>query len=470
MRLSRALVATLVSGLLAACQGDSEPGPGPGPGGTGELRGGERLAWDQLVEDAATVNSLRFRLWIDDLPDEMSGISCEPAAPSSACSGVLPGMSGGPHTLALSAVAADGTEGPRSTPLQVTVVASGTGGRLIFHDGLPALADTSPAAMAGDSSTGGGGAADGVDVQTLTDALIEPTDIVALPDGRVVVAERRGVVRLLVDGVLRAEPMLTLDDVSTEGGSGLLSLALDPDFPRNGLVYLGYTAETGFRIARHRIVDGRLGERSIVFETSPDRPYAAAVLRFGPDRQLYVGLDDEGDASRGGDLGAVSGKLLRLNSDGSVPRDQPGFSPVYAASLRAPRALDWSVAPPGLWVAEGSGPVAGLLTVLQPGGADRRAAIVARYAMPDADVPVAAAFYHGAAFQAWTGDLLVGLGVSGQLLRLRLDPADGTRVSSTAIVLDGSAGPIRALSLGVEGAVYVAGDHTLLRLTPSPGP
>lgn len=474
MRPVHALIVFTLGVLTAACRGDSGSDSGSGSGSSSDLRGGERLGWDQRVETADQLSGMRFRLWVDDRAQEMSNVSCGSlnADRVSSCTGVLPGMTGGPHTLAVAAIGADGSEGPRSATLQVTVVAAGTNGKLVFHQDLPTTAGTTGPAEAASLRPGDGVAAPhaAVDTTTLTEALNEPTDIAVAADGRVLVSERGGTVRVLVDGVLQSTPMLAMDDVSTDGGSGLLSLALAPDFVRSGFVYLGYTAGTGFRVARYRAVAGTLGERSIVFETLPERPYTAAVVRFGPDRRLYVALDDEGDAARGGDWGSSSGKVLRLNADGSVPADQAGFSPVYGADIRAPQAFDWSPTNQELWVAEGSAESPSLLTVMGLRAADRRrAGIVARYALPAGDVPSAALFYSGAAFTAWTGDLLLGLSVSGQLLRLSLDPTDATRVRTTEVVLDGTAGAIRALSIGADGSLYVAGDRTLLRLTPSVG-
>lgn len=467
MRWTLVILAIVLGGLSAACQGESESAPAPAPPSS-ELRGGERLGWDQQVEDPN--QSLTFRLWVDGQTREMTSIVCGQASGAGvrACSGILPGMTAGTHFLSVSAVAPDGTEGPQSAPLQVTVASPGTS-RLIFHEDLPGATGTTGSAGRTEITASGEPVGPVVHLEVLVDDLREPTDVAVAADGRVLVTERAGAVRVVVDGVVQSAPMLMIDDVTTDAGSGLLSLELDPEFARNGFVYLGYTADTGFRVARYRAVAGTLGDRSIVFETSPDRPYTAADVRFGPDRQLYVALDDEGDPGLSGDLGSMSGKVLRLNTDGSVPADAAGFSPVYAADLRAPQALDWSPTDQGLWIAEGNTAASGLLTVLRDDAASRRAAIVARYTLPHGDVPSAALFYRGAAFRGWTGDLLIGLKGSGQLLRLRLDPADATKVIATAIVLDGTAGPIRALAEAADGSVFVAGDHALMRLTPAAG-
>lgn len=465
---------------VGACGGESR---------TGELRGGERLAWDQSAGTQQELSVLRFTLWVDDVAQQMSGISCGPLSTglTSSCSGVLPAMSPGQHTLALSAMGPDGSQSPRSASLQITVAsttATGLASPAVSRNvssppmaeprsAEPLSADT-PAAedlvsSAGESSNGTLAA---VDIQTLAGDLFEPTDLAATRDGRVFVAERRGVIRVLVGGVLHPVPVLSLEDVSTDQGSGLLSLALDPDYERTGLAYVGYATQEGFRIARYRDVAGAFGERAILFETAPDRPYKNAVVRFGPDRQLYVALDDEEDEMRAGDLGSFSGKVLRLNTDGSVPSDQAGFTPVYVPNLGAPRGLDWAPDGRSLWIAEGRLESASTLNAISDESAPsrrrgKRAAVVTRYMLPQGDVPSSVLFYRGERFSEWTGHLLLGLARSGQLLRLRLDPAGPTRVTSMEVVMDGSAGSIRALAVDGEGTLYIASDRALLSVSPA---
>ena len=308
---------------------------------------------------------------------------------------------------------------------------------------------------------------DSLRLQTVSGGLNEPTDLAVTPDQRVLVAQRLGDVRIVSNGLLQTRPAVTLDDVWSGDGAGLLGIAIDPAFSQNHYVYVVYTTVSGFRVARFREVAGTLGERAILLDGISTSAQASAALRFGPDGKLYVSFDDGGDASRAGDLGSFNGKVLRVNADGSVPSDQAGLTPVFVADVGAARAFDW--APRGdFWIAEGRADGSGLLdAVTDEPRTGRRGRIVARYRLPDGRVPSSAFFYRGGLIKEWTGDLLIALPDSGQLVRLQLDPADGTRVVTSEIVLDTAAGRIRAVTGSTDGLVYLANDEQLLTLSPA---
>lgn len=466
MRLLTSVGIGVLAVVSVACGGDAAPGNDSGGPGN-QITGRERIGWDQPSSTQQELNDLRYLLRIDDVSGDMSGVTCEPLrSGTAACTGALRPMSPGQHRLTLSAVAPDGTESAQSTPVFVTV----SGSRLTA--GEDALAPTEDAAAREQADAGTPSPTVGqLRVDTLADDLGDVTDLAATTDGRVFAAERHGAVRMWSRGLVRSTPVVALDDVVTEGGSGLLSLALAPDYDRTGHVYVAYTAPTGFRVARYREVAGTWAERAIVFETLPDVAYTAALVRFGPDGRLYLALDDEGDPQARGDLGSFSGKVLRLNPDGSVPGDQPGYSPVHVADVRRPRGLGWGLRD-RLWIANGEGAdtASGTLDVARAdeGAAPRtvRPVVVARYALPEGDAPAAAVLYRGKAFTAWDGDLLVSLQRSGQLLRLDLNPASPDAVVATDIVLDGTHGPARAMTIASDGTIFLATAQRLLSLTP----
>lgn len=454
----------LVAMMTAVCGGDSGSDPGPPPGN--EITGRERIGWDQPAANQQELNGLRYLLWIDDVSGDMGGVTCEPLRSDvAACTGALRPMSPGQHRLSLSAVAPDGMQSTQSAPIFVTVAG---GARLTTGEGVLAPAEDADRGQADAAAPDPAGGQPRVDI--LADDLDDVTDLAATNDARVFAAERHGAVRVWSGGSLRSTPVLALDDAVTEGGGGLLSLTLAPDYERTGHVYVAYTAPTGFRVARYREVAGTWAERAVVFETQPDSAFTAAVVRFGPDGRLYLALDDEGDAQARGDLGSFSGKVLRLNPDGSVPADQPGYSPVHVADVRRPRGLGWALGD-RLWIANDAGADAGSGTLdvawADEETASRRArrVVAARYALPDGDAPAAAVLYRGDAFTAWDGDLLVSLRRSGQLLRLDLDPASPDAVLATDIVLDGTLGSARAMTVAPDGTIFLATDKRLLRLT-----
>jgi glucose/arabinose dehydrogenase len=195
----------------------------------------------------------------------------------------------------------------------------------------------------------------------------------------------------------------------------------------------------------------------------------SAALRFGPDARLYVGFDDGGEPERSGDFGSYNGKVLRINADGTVPSDQIGLTPVWAANLAAPRALDWSMPGGLLWAVEGSTAHPGRLDAIQSDGSQRRRGkMVSQYALPDRGDPSGVIAYRSDLIPEWRGDILVSLAATQELLRLRVATSDATQIVQTERVLDGEAGAIRALALSVTGSIYLVNDRSLLELLPEP--
>lgn len=449
----RGMMVALLALSLGACERDS-----PSRGDDGALTGNERIGWDQAAASADELAALRYGLWVDGQGDFARDVACSALIDGLAsCSGALPSMSPGTHVLELATVLPDGRQSARSAPLTVTVGGSGT---LVFGGG--------PVGALGSGATSerrSPRAAAGVAVDVLGEQLADPTDLAVADDGRVLITERAGAVRQWAADRRDIQSILVLDDVLTTGSSGLLSIALDPDHARNHYVYLAYTAPTGFRIARYRESEGILGERAILFETTADPVYTAAVLRFGPDRRLYLALDDQGDPVRSGDLGSYSGKMLRLNPDGMVPEDQPGFTPVLLPNLTSPRGFDWNPQSGLLWLADGGGERGMLMAALIGAGPPRRASVASRVALRAGETPSGARIYQGDVFHAWQGQLLIGLNPAGQLLRLHLDPTDPSTVSASSLVLDTSGESVHAIGVDGPGNILVVSGPRLLRLS-----
>lgn len=251
--------------------------------------------------------------------------------------------------------------------------------------------------------------------------LDQPADMAFARDGRLFVAERGGAVRVMRDGRLAQTPALTLDDVWTAGGSGLLALALDPDFERSHYVYALYTAvsragDPVYRIARFREVHDTLGERAVLLDgVAAPVADAAGALRFGPDGKLYAALDQD---------------VLRLNADGTTPEDQR--SPVFARRDVAPRSLDWQGGTGTLWTAARS-----------------------------------IAFYRGDLMPWLTGDLLMAGADAPALVRGKVDVRNPSRMGATETLIGTAGGPITALTPGPDGAIYLCASGELWRLVPS---
>src|SRR5688572_3890957 len=193
-------------------------------------------------------------------------------------------------------------------------------------------------------------------VETVLTGLEIPWSMNFAPDGRLFVTERPGRVRIVTLGGA-SELALTLDGVYAQGEAGLLGLALDPEFAQNRFVYLYYSATvTGGavnRIVRYREVNSRLGDRVVLLDNIPAAPiHDGGRLRFGPDGLLYASAGDAADANLAQDVASLAGKILRLNRDGTVPRDNRFSSPVYTYGHRNPQGLDWHPVTGDLWAVE----------------------------------------------------------------------------------------------------------------------
>ena len=177
------------------------------------------------------------------------------------------------------------------------------------------------------------------------------TAFTELPDGRLLVAQQGGAVRVVQsDGTLLGPPMLTVTVVSLQD-LGLLGVVAHPQFASNGFIYVYYTTAQGGthnRISRFT-VSGNTASGEVVLADLPtvsSNIHGGGALRFGTDGKLYVGVGDAGVSMNAPNLSTPLGKLLRFNDDGSIPSDNPFCTTqgnlacaVWAYGLRNPFTL-----------------------------------------------------------------------------------------------------------------------------------
>src|SRR5437660_3182075 len=146
-------------------------------------------------------------------------------------------------------------------------------------------------------------------------------------DGRMLFTERPGRVRVYENGKLRPEPLFVVPDVEPRGESGLMSLALHPQFASNHLLYLSYAYNASgqrVRVVRYRETSSGFVDRKVIIENIPAAQFHAGCrLRFGPDGKLYITTGDATQRELAQQLNSLAGKILRLNDDGTVPSDNP---------------------------------------------------------------------------------------------------------------------------------------------------
>ncbi len=327
-------------------------------------------------------------------------------------------------------------------------------------------------------------------VETVADNLQVPWAIAFAPDGRMFFTERPGRVRVIENGRLRTEPLATITDVEPSGESGLMDLALHPQFTANHFIYLTYAYRGEgqlVRVVRFRETGTALTDRKVIIENIPAAQYHAGCrARFGPDGKLYVTTGDATDRKLAQQMNSLAGKTLRLNDDGSVPTDNPFMGQqnvrleIWSYGHRNAQGLDWQ---PGtnLQFQTEHGPSG----FDGPGGGDE-VNIVERgknYGWPTihhtqtragmesplleytpAIAPASAMFYRGAAFPQFRGNFFFG-GLRGEtIIRVVLD---GRRVVSQERLLGKKYGRIRELAEGPDGAIYFSSSNQDGRGTPA---
>ena len=169
-----------------------------------------------------------------------------------------------------------------------------------------------------------------IKVETVARNLESPWGLAFLPDGRMLVTEKQGRLRIVAkDGVV-SKPVEGVPKVVANGQGGLLDVALDPAFAENGLVYLSYSEPgeggAGTAVARGKLGDGRLENVEVIFRQKPKVSggnHFGSRLAFSPDGKLFVTLGDRFEFGPAQDLGSDLGKIVRINPDGSIPDDNP---------------------------------------------------------------------------------------------------------------------------------------------------
>ncbi|POY35439.1 glucose sorbosone dehydrogenase [Solitalea longa] len=186
-------------------------------------------------------------------------------------------------------------------------------------------------------------------VTTLVKGLDTPWEMAQLSDGRVLITERQGRIREVKNGALTAAPWLDLTaNVSEQGESGLLGICADPDFNSNKYVYVAYTYVKGGNLVINLVrlkenASGKGAVDKVLIDNIPGNTvHDGGAVKIGPDKKIYWSVGDAGNTAYAQNLTSLNGKILRLNTDGSIPADNPNpNSYVYSYGHRNPQGLAW---------------------------------------------------------------------------------------------------------------------------------
>jgi glucose/arabinose dehydrogenase len=345
------------------------------------------------------------------------------------------------------------------------------------------------------------------DAVTVTEGLVNPWGLAFLPNGKMLVTERPGRLRVVsADGKQMSEPVAGLPAVDPRGQGGLLDVSLDPSFATNQLIYWSYAeprdaGENNTAVARGRFVDGAAPKVENVQVIFHQAPTLASPLHFGGrlvwgrDGTLFVTMGDRSitpGRMQAQNMDSLIGKIARINADGSIPKDNPfvgkpgvraeiwsiGHRNIQAATLHPATGELWEVehgtrGGDELNVAR-KGKDYGWPTIAYgieyqgppiTGGIQQKEGMEQpRYYWDPVIAPSGMVFYTGRLFPAWQNSLFIGGMGSTNLVRLTLKGEQVVGEERLLQDLQPARERIRDVRQGSDGALYLLTDSAMGRI------
>jgi glucose/arabinose dehydrogenase len=348
---------------------------------------------------------------------------------------------------------------------------------------------------------------------TVVDGLEHPWAMTWLPNGSIIVTERPGRVRLIRGDAMEPEPLSGVPEVLNSGQGGLLDVSLHPRFEENRLVYFTYAKGSSLAnrtcLARARLEGMALQGWQVLFEVSQAKigtQHFGARILWLPDATMLISIGDGGNPpiSLEGALirrqaqnkASHLGKILRLNDDGTIPKDNPFFgakdavSEVWSLGHRNIQGLTWDSIRSKVWASEHGAlggdelntPSAGenygwpvvtfsreyFLNLKISDAVSAPGMVDPIMVWSPAIAPSGLLLYTGDKYRDWHGDLFVGGLVSQDVRRIDLDKEGYVRGEEALRI----GARVRDVRQGPDGLLYVLTDEDsgrLIRLEPRPG-
>ena len=340
-------------------------------------------------------------------------------------------------------------------------------------------------------------------ISSLVTGLENPWSVAFLPDGRFLITERAGRLRLVSsDFKLDPKPIDGLPEVVSHGQGGLFDVVLHPQYAQNGWIYWAYNAPGpggwGTALARGKLQGQRMTDVQVLFSMQPKTRsgfHFGGRIVFDQAGFVYITLGDRGDKDRAQKLDDHAGSVIRLHDDGRVPDNNPFVKRAGALAEKwtlGNRNMQGAALHPQtgeLWTHE-HGPQGGdELNVMRSGlnygwpvitygvnyglgtkigeGQEKPGMVQALKVWVPSIAPSGMAFVSGSQFPQWQGSLLIGALRGQMLVRLTLD---GEKVVSEERLFQGRPGRIRDVRMGPDGLVYLLTDDVqgaLLRIEPA---
>ncbi len=340
-----------------------------------------------------------------------------------------------------------------------------------------------------------------VRAEPVATGLENPWALEFLPDGRLLVTERPGRLRIVsLDGTV-SPPLGGVPAVRARGQGGLLDVALDPAFAQNRLIYLSFaepnaSGDGGTAVARARLAEAALEDVRVIYSQRPKLgtgQHFGSRLVFRRDGTLFITQGDRGTRPMVQDLATGVGKVMRINTDGTVPRDNPfvnreGALPeIWSSGHRNAQAAALDPATGELWTVEHGARGGDELNHAEAGknygwpvityGIDYNGSRIGEGAVKEGMeqpvyywdpviAPSGMAFYTGTRYPGWQGSVVIG-GLASQAL-VRLEMKDGKVVREERYL--GELGErVRDVKQGPDGLLYIvtdSGQGKVMRIVP----
>ena len=353
-------------------------------------------------------------------------------------------------------------------------------------------------------------------VETVKENAYLPWSLNFAPDGRLFFTSRdTGEIHALDVNTKELTTFTPSLPIRAGGEGGLLGMELDPDFAQNGVLYVCYsTAVTATfsaylpaisahgilasayksptaseivvnRLSRWVLSGTQLSDEQVLL-TMPHGPRhnGCRVLVSPDERYLFVSMGDAAEADRAQDLNSLSGKILRIHRDGSIPADNPfPGSPVWTLGHRNPQGLAFQPGTGWLWSTEHGPDTRDELNIIKKGrnygwpiclgeqatcSVDNYEPAVKEFYSDQTIAISDLVFYTGSAFPEWQGDIFFVTLKTGRLYRLKVS---GEGVVQEEVLVDNTYGRLRDIAVGPDGYIYFStdagGQAKILRLKPS---
>lgn len=336
---------------------------------------------------------------------------------------------------------------------------------------------------------------------TVAGGLEHPWSLAWLPDGRMLVTEREGRLRIVAADGTVSPPVAGLPEIAVTGQGGLLDVLVAPDFATSRTIYFSFSEPgkggQGTAVAAAELDRGRLANLRILFRQVPKSSggrHFGSRLVLGRDGSLFITIGERGERDRAQDTAVNRGQVVRIHTDGGIPQDNPfvdgkGYRPeIWSYGHRNPQGAALHPETGELWIHEHGARGGDEVNIPRPGrnygwpviaygrhywgggigeGTHKAGMEQPVHYWDPSIAPSGMAFYTGDKFPAWRGNLLVGALKYQLVVRLVLD---GETVVAEERILEELDARIRDVRQGPDGYVYLLTDESdgrILRLEPA---